>query len=73
MRIDIDDNGNLSVPATDKAAKALRVAAMIERVLVASGQLDSGESIAAELEQHAIRITSDSQPAAAEAATEIDE
>lgn len=60
MRLDLNDKtGKLTVASADRAARMLRAAATVERLLVITGQLESSESVAEALDRHAAAITGD--------------
>ncbi len=57
MQLKLDDNtGQLTLTSADRAAKVLRAAATVEKLLVVTGQLAAVESVAESLEQHAAAI-----------------
>lgn len=60
MRLDLDDKtGKLTVASADRAARMLRAAATVERLLVASGEIEADESVAEALNCHAERLVVD--------------
>lgn len=57
MRLDIDEKtGQLTVASAERAARILRSAATVERLLVVTGQLESTDSVAEALERDAKRL-----------------